>query len=63
MQVHVGEFLAAALECSIHVSPTEPGLTQQELVEACLRAGYKQGETHDAIQGHDFGFAPCGRSG
>ncbi len=54
MQGKLQEFLAAALECSIYVSPTEPGLTQHELVEVCLRAGYKQGEISDAIQSHDF---------
>ena len=62
MQFEVGDFLAAALECSIYVSPTEPGLTKQELVESCLRAGYKQGESSDAVQGGDFGSAPGSRS-
>lgn len=57
MQFKVVDFLNAALECSIYVSPTEPGLTEQELVQACLRMGYKQGETSDAIRGGDFGSA------
>ena len=62
MEFKVDDFLAAALECSIYVSPTEPGLTQQEVVEACLQAGYKQGETNDAILSGDFGDAPGGGS-
>ena len=62
MQIKVEDFLSAALECSIYVLPTDPGLTQQELVEACHRAGYKQGETRDAILGSDFGSAPGDRS-
>ena len=62
MEFKIDDFLAAALECSIYVSPNEPGLTQQELVEACNRAGYKEGETRDAILGGDFSSAPDERS-
>ena len=62
MQAKVKDFLEAALECGIFASPTEPGLTQDELVEACLRAGYKQGETRDAILACDCGSAPGDRS-
>ena len=62
MEFKIDDFLGAALECSIYVSPTKPGLTQQELVEACVRAGYKPGETRDAILGGDFGAAPGGGS-
>ena len=62
MDFKVDDFLAAALECSIYVSPAMPGLTQQELVEACLRAGYKQGETRDSILRGDLRSAPGGGS-
>ena len=45
----VTRFLKAALECSIYVEPTDPGLTYAELVEAASRADFREGEINDAI--------------
>jgi hypothetical protein len=43
------QFIAAALECSVYLAPTEPGLTQSEIFEVCRRAGYQDGEIGDAV--------------
>lgn len=48
-QQPVTRFLQAALECSIYVSPTEPGLIYEELVEAGKQAEFLPGEINDAI--------------
>ena len=45
----VTNFLRAALECSIYVAPTEPGLTAEELFVAGQAAGFLQGEIGDAF--------------
>jgi len=42
-------FLKAALECSIYLAPTEPGLTYDELLEAGGRVGFQRGEMADAM--------------
>lgn len=42
-------FLRAALECSVYLAPTEPGLSQSELFEVGKRAGYQEGEMGDAL--------------
>lgn len=51
MIIHQGvvKFLHAALECSIYVSPTDPGLTFSELAEAARRADFLEGEINDSI--------------
>lgn len=45
----IKNFFAAALECSFYVSPTEPGLSYEELVEAGRQAGFAPGEITDGI--------------
>lgn len=45
----VASFLKAALECSIYLAPTDPGLTYNELVEVGKRADLQMGEIADAI--------------
>ena len=48
--IEVASFLQAALECSVFVSPREPGLTFDEVVEVGKRVGYQQGEIGDAMR-------------
>jgi hypothetical protein len=50
MNREIGLLLNAAIECSIYVSPRDPGLTDQELVEIAKRAGYLDGEVNDALR-------------
>ena len=45
----IKQFFAAALECSFYVSPAEPGLSYEELVEAGRQAGFAPGEITDGI--------------
>jgi len=45
----VTRFLRACLECSVYLAPREPGLTQEEIHEACKRAEFLQGEISDAL--------------
>ena len=45
----VAKFLRAALECSVFVSPTDPGLTYAEIMEVGARAGFQPGEIGDAL--------------
>src|SRR6202045_1434040 len=40
--------LNAAIECSVFLSPTDPGLTYQEILEVGKRAEYLDGEVRDA---------------
>jgi hypothetical protein len=42
-------FIRAALECSVYLSPCDPGLTTDELFEIGRRAGYQTGELGDAL--------------
>ena len=42
-------FLKAALECSVYLAPTDPGLSTSELFEVGRRAGYQEGEMGDAL--------------
>ena len=42
-------FIRAAMECSIFVAPLEPGLTHDEVMEVCKRAGFQSGEINDAL--------------
>ena len=53
----IEDFTNAALECSIYLSPEQPGLTQEELTEVCQQAGFRPGEINDAIRQQDFGTA------
>src|SRR5580692_1714112 len=43
------EFVQAALECSIHLSPRDPGLTREELFEIGKRVDFEEGEIADAL--------------
>jgi len=49
MNQEIISLLKAALECSVYVSPRDPGLTYQELAEIAKRAGYLDGEINDAL--------------
>jgi len=44
------KFLLKAVECSVYLSPEDSGLSAEELREAARLAGYKPGETQDAIE-------------
>lgn len=48
MNKEIEKFLEAALECSVFVSPKDPGLSDEELLEAGKEAGYYDGEVQDA---------------
>jgi hypothetical protein len=50
MNQQVITFLKAALECSVFVSPLDPGLTGEEIGEIGRRAGYQDGEINDALR-------------
>ena len=50
MNQEIVSFLKAALECSVLVSPLDPGLTVAELLEIGKGAGYQNGEVNDALQ-------------
>lgn len=43
------QLLQAAIEASVYVAPTEPGLTATELYEIGMRIGLKEGEIGDAM--------------
>ncbi len=45
----VVQILQAAIEASVYVAPTEPGLTVPELYEVGKRIGLKEGEIGDAL--------------
>ena len=49
MNADILSYFKAALECSIFVKPTEPGLSYDELREVGRRLGYQDGEIGDAI--------------
>ena len=42
-------FLKACLECSVHIEPTAPGLTFEELREAARSMNYQAGEISDVL--------------
>jgi hypothetical protein len=50
MNREIISLLKAALECSIYISPRDPGLTHQELLEIGERAGYLDGEINDSLR-------------
>ena len=47
---NVPRFIVNALVSSVYVSPTDPGLTLQELEEVAAALGYMRGELHDALR-------------
>jgi len=49
MNQEIVALLKAALECSVYLSPRNPGLTGEELAEIGTKAGYLAGEVNDAL--------------
>lgn len=49
MNNEITNLLKAAVECSIFINPTDPGLTYDEILEVGKRAGYQAGEIADAV--------------
>jgi hypothetical protein len=49
-QLETVRFLKTALECSVYLAPTDPGLTKAELFVAGSQAGFQAGEIGDAMQ-------------
>ena len=48
MNQEIIKFLEAAVECSVFLNPTEPGLSYEEILEVGKRAGFQAGEVGDA---------------
>lgn len=48
MNQEIINLLQAAVECSVFLNPTDPGLTYEEILEVGARAGYQAGEVGDA---------------
>jgi hypothetical protein len=48
MNQEITTLLKAAVECSVFISPTDPGLSYQEILEIGKRAGFQQGEVGDS---------------
>lgn len=46
----VTKFLQAALECSVYLAPTDPGLAYEEILEVGKRLGFQVGEIGDALR-------------
>ncbi len=46
----ITSLLKAAIDCSVFVNPTDPGLTYQELLEVGKRCGFLDGEVADAVR-------------
>jgi hypothetical protein len=46
----IAQAIQLAVECSVYLAPTEPGLSWDELVEACGRLGFRPGEISDQLQ-------------
>lgn len=49
MNQEIISLLKTAIECSVLIDPTNPGLTFLELQEIGKRAGYQEGEVNDAL--------------
>jgi hypothetical protein len=49
MNQEIINFLKAALECSIFLDPTSPGLSYDEILEVGRRVGWQAGEISDAL--------------
>jgi hypothetical protein len=48
-QQNVVEVVRAALECSVYLAPTAPGLAHDEVLEVGRRLGFQEGEVGDAL--------------
>jgi hypothetical protein len=49
MNQEIISLLKAAVECSVFINPTEPGLSYEEILEFGKRSGYQDGEINDAV--------------
>ena len=49
-QKELQDFVKVALECSVYVAPTKPGLSRAELVEIGKLVDFHEGELNDAIR-------------
>ena len=49
-QLEIQSFVSTLLECSLYLSPNEPGLTYDEVIEAASRINLQIGEIGDALQ-------------
>jgi hypothetical protein len=59
MNQEIIKLLQAAVECSVFLNPTEPGLSYEEILEVGKRAGFQAGEVGDAAPyagKRDIGF-------
>ncbi len=64
MLIHLQEviaFVRAALECSVYVAPSDPGLSYDEIMAVGKSARYQEGELHDAILQARLGHFDNGR--
>ena len=52
---HVQALVRAALECTVYVAPTDPGLTGEEMTEVAARLGIERGELRAAL-GQEVGM-------
>jgi hypothetical protein len=50
MNQEIINLLKAAVECSVFLSPTDPGLSYEEILEVGKRAGFLDGEVADAAR-------------
>ena len=50
VDTQIADALREALMCSVFISPSDPGLTYEELQEIGRRAGYRDGEVNDALR-------------
>jgi hypothetical protein len=50
MNQEIISLLKAALECSIYLNPTDPGLSYEEILEVGKRLGFQAGEVGDAAR-------------
>lgn len=48
-QLRLTAFFKTCLESSVYISPIDPGLTYEELLEVGSRVGHQQGEMQDAL--------------
>lgn len=56
MNQEIADLIAAALECSIFLSPTDPGLDFEEMMEVGRRSGFQDGEIRDAAMQASAGY-------
>lgn len=54
--IEVIGFVKTALEITVFLSPTEQGLTEEEIIGLAQQLGYERGETEDAIKRTGAGY-------